>query len=361
MKKILVIAFSVILLASCIEDPLNIEDNVITKMDNYLYYNKYNAEKKISEVWRIKIDDTTDNRLISEKAQIWCSPVNSIMLFNEFSYISTCNLDGKNRVKSALPCDFSFLSPNGYNVVYLKRSSESIPANKFVLNCTKTSFAWKRDSIAFVDYGYFSPDGNLFYTIATDQESDTTAIIGCYDFQADTYKEIGRIIAPSFNESSWAEPLQVSPDGSKLVLSASIGRYWGVIKQISIYDLKTKKLSNIEYDNYGNTGYESYLPKWSPEGTKIAFLNFDGYIYVIDADGRNRKALCRYSSKDQAFNSFGNFQWSSDGSYIVYIYASNVVGNRYYEIRKYNFADGSDIPLAWSAEPIGPIYFPTFK
>jgi Tol biopolymer transport system component len=53
-----------------------------------------------------------------------------------------------------------------------------------------------------------------------------------------------------------------------------------------------------------------FSPAWSPDGTRIAFLGNDDGLYLIDANGRNRRRLNgRYGSR---------LSWSPDGSQLAF-------------------------------------------
>lgn len=62
------------------------------------------------------------------------------------------------------------------------------------------------------------------------------------------------------------------------------------------------------------------LPAWSPDGSKIAFVNQRGHIAVMDADGRHLHPLTT-GPTDDAYPS-----WSPDGSRIAYSSSSLVAG-----------------------------------
>jgi len=66
------------------------------------------------------------------------------------------------------------------------------------------------------------------------------------------------------------------------------------------------------------TGYDEYLPTWSPDGGKIAFYCYpdspaNAEVYVMNADGSNRTRL----TWDPAWD--GHPTWSPDGSRIAFV------------------------------------------
>jgi TolB protein len=61
-------------------------------------------------------------------------------------------------------------------------------------------------------------------------------------------------------------------------------------------------------------------PKWSPDGTRIAFFWTTGRtaLWVMDADGRNARDLT------EAWDHGMNFCWSPDGEELVYLWKGNL-------------------------------------
>ncbi|MBS7410776.1 MAG: PD40 domain-containing protein, partial [Muribaculaceae bacterium] len=68
---------------------------------------------------------------------------------------------------------------------------------------------------------------------------------------------------------------------------------------------KTGQLSNVTRLTNGTERYEN--PRWSPDGSKIAFtkLGYEG-VLVMDADGANKKVI------SQGAGEGFEFKWSID-------------------------------------------------
>lgn len=91
-----------------------------------------------------------------------------------------------------------------------------------------------------------------------------------------------------------------SPDGMKIAFCVASDRpahIWVVNADGS----GLTRLSGRRQDDCG--------PDWSPDGSKIAFHNFGGGLFVMDADGSNRRRLVLGHSE--------NPSWSPDGTRIA--------------------------------------------
>ncbi len=97
-----------------------------------------------------------------------------------------------------------------------------------------------------------------------------------------------------------------APDGNRLVYSncQSASRCG-----LSVYDLKTKSIAMITTDNGAS-------PQWSPTGDKILYQADSGNgninVFVVNADGSNRKQLTTGKSND------GQPTWSRDGNFVFW-------------------------------------------
>lgn len=99
-----------------------------------------------------------------------------------------------------------------------------------------------------------------------------------------------------------------SPDGTKLL--------YGLYYNDSRLDIVVKDLSTGYYTVLRSTGYNIY-PRWSPDGTEIAFSCADHlegtyHIYKMDADGGNITQLTTGGWINR------HPDWSPDGSQIVF-------------------------------------------
>jgi len=95
---------------------------------------------------------------------------------------------------------------------------------------------------------------------------------------------------------------------TKRMLAFSLAQ--GVRNDIFIADLTTSALYNVTKE----TPFGGVEPRWSPDGTRIAYVcgEYEPDICVIDADGSNYTQLTSHPSRDI------NPVWSPDGSAIAY-------------------------------------------
>ena len=114
-----------------------------------------------------------------------------------------------------------------------------------------------------------------------------------------------------------------SPDGTEVVFSASDGNdppvYRIYVKDVS--SGATTLLRTPDYCDEESCVHGGWGPTWSPDGTKIAYVNkrewLGGggdecyYVSVMNADGSDQRLLFA--------NSYGPSSWSPDGERIMFV------------------------------------------
>jgi len=106
----------------------------------------------------------------------------------------------------------------------------------------------------------------------------------------------------------------LSSDGKKLLYSQESGRYSQNLEySILVLDMDSKEIREI------GSGIN---PAWSPDGSKIAYIQYDG-IYVMNADGNQNKLIFDvYLHSRHAYQGFTHNppypRWSPDGEYLIY-------------------------------------------
>ncbi|MBV9209780.1 MAG: PD40 domain-containing protein, partial [Acidobacteria bacterium] len=124
-----------------------------------------------------------------------------------------------------------------------------------------------------------------------------------------------------------------SPDGLKIVFQSFRSNIPGrpnSFQQVYVMDADGSNQTPLTTDVNG-----AYFARWSPDGSKIAFLSLrtgNYEIYVMNPDGSNQTRVTQTSVTDF------DYQWSPDGSKIIYGLSEDI-----YVIK----ADGSN--LTWLA------------
>jgi Tol biopolymer transport system component len=146
-------------------------------------------------------------------------------------------------------------------------------------------------------------------------------------------------------ENSLKDELSWSPDGTEIAFVSDRDHLpfdpWSPKNPMDIYVMKSDGTNFVRLTNNDDFDYE---PRWSPDGTKIAFSasrgTSNGGIYLMNADGSNQTRLIE-----------GRFAaWSPDGTQIAFydnynIRAINTNGTNLTQIT-YKTSNYHD--LAWS-------------
>ncbi len=100
---------------------------------------------------------------------------------------------------------------------------------------------------------------------------------------------------PEFNVSDIWRP-SISPDGTKIAFVSTAQGF--PLNQIWLVDADGKNFVNLTRDGQGH----SEFPSWSPDGSQIAFHRYvpngQGDIYVMDANGSNKRNVTNSSTGD---------------------------------------------------------------
>ena len=114
-----------------------------------------------------------------------------------------------------------------------------------------------------------------------------------------------------------------SPDGTRLAFTTGCGPHCATAEDLysGLYVVDIAHGT----DRLVVPGTEIYAPAWSPDGTRIAYVQSDGMfsrMFVVNEDGSGRKPVTRGRSP------VGQPSWSPDGSRIVYesLYRLFIVG-----------------------------------
>ena len=138
----------------------------------------------------------------------------------------------------------------------------------------------------------------------------------------------------SFGEvDRWATP---SPDGTRLVFATSRGSPTPGLA-IARLDLGTGLLTSL--------GVYGVSPRWSPVADTIAYLDVDGRIKVLQADGTGLRSI---TPAGRAFDI--GLDWSTDGQWIL--------ARDAYAINLIRVATGVILPLGYTTAMSVPVWRP---
>ncbi|MFV2044501.1 MAG: hypothetical protein ACC700_14865 [Anaerolineales bacterium] len=121
----------------------------------------------------------------------------------------------------------------------------------------------------------------------------------------------------------WPDWIDWSPDGSQIVFSARGSEGGAALINIYLFDLEAVELTNLTVGK-GTENSEFFSPRWSPDGTQIAFhgLSSDGFdIMLIQPDGSNFRELTDWDFRGEAFfpGTAMPPQWSPDGERLAFL------------------------------------------
>ena len=176
--------------------------------------------------------------------------------------------------------------------------------------------------------GAASPDGLLLAAAVANNEFQSLTLV--------TFNREQMYVspmAPPERNCSYQSPTWL-PDGSGLVFAANCKGKFAIYRaDIQYYNIPSDdyvaaQLTNIR-DLTNTPTVDNYLPRVSPDGTKIVFSSNrdgEGDLYVINIDGTGERRLTTGGRDD------GSASWSPDGTEIVF--DSNRDGD--YELYKMN-------------------------
>jgi Tol biopolymer transport system component len=130
-----------------------------------------------------------------------------------------------------------------------------------------------------------------------------------------------------------------SPDGQRIAFNSVRDGNW----EIYVMDADGSHVTRLT--NYQN---EDFFPTWSPDGTRIAFISYRGQygptINIMNADGSQ--------VIDTNVNASPPFDWSPDGSKIVFSYGTDifVMDADGTHVRKLISTPTDDIEPNWSPD-----------
>ena len=148
----------------------------------------------------------------------------------------------------------------------------------------------------------FSRDGKRLIYVQTEQQANIQGI----KFDLKSEKTIGEIFSITRGDRRVVRP-QLSPDGKQFVMR---------VPRRTQDDIVVVNRDGKEWRDLTNDQFFDRYPRWSPDGKHIAFTSdrTGRYeIWVMDADGTNLRQLTFDSRGDTSFP-----VWSANGSQIIF-------------------------------------------
>ena len=285
---------------SCGDDTVN---NITTAPDFDIYLVKRDIQNSIYTTYTIK-SDGTDYKLFNDSLAVSNYSYRNRILLSRGDYsvdrIYIADYDGRNMTEIPLGQNIIFyynLSPDARKLFFI---SQYPGYYLYTMNTDGT------EKVLLTEIPYnsfknakFSPNGRL---IAYFEHSyHQFAIKLLVSNTSGTYK---KVMKDSINSSAGVA-LDWSPDGSRIIyhdygLNEPVGK-------ICVVDTSNRNITVLA---------DGYFPYWSPNGSKICFINLNGTnteIFLMDQDGSNVTSV----SNIPGISPY-NIKWSKDGMRILY-------------------------------------------
>jgi Tol biopolymer transport system component len=251
-------------------------------------------------IWIMDADGGNKKRLIEGGEYPCFSPDGTKILylrsFNVNDDIWIINTDGSNNIQltDGDYCKYPGFSPDGTMIAYIEDAYNYI-------SIMKNDGSGKIQITPAYDYVMdwdFSPDGTKIVFTAT-AGSEDNYIPDIYLIEIDETK-----ITNLTNDDYYDYTARISPDGNKIIYLSHTESGFLTLNMMDI-DATNKIILTQDAD-------ASFNPLFSPDGSKIAFHR-NGQLNIMDNDGKNILNLA------EIVNNFYDFGFSPDGSKLVYV------------------------------------------
>lgn len=243
------------------------------------------------------------------------SPDGKKIVFVRDGNIFTINTDGSSRKQLTTDgrCSWPKWSPDGKKISFTRSSALMESPDLYVINANGSGEIKLAKGVVRTEW---SPDGSKIAFVRGRSDGGNTAKI--YLISASGGDE--RMLPPG--ESGDANGPAWSLDGKSIVFSSFDGYKKGEIYVVSSDGTGLRKLTT---EKGAQIGKWQYLPKWSPDGKKIAFIvsSVEPFgaggreaadVVVMNADGGNPRVLTHLSSGRMAVD----LVWLSDSKTIAF-------------------------------------------
>jgi eukaryotic-like serine/threonine-protein kinase len=148
------------------------------------------------------------------------------------------------------------------------------------------------------------------------------------------------------NDSLWKFSVDISPDGSQIVYARSRSRrpfsFPLELFTISTFGGTSRKIADA-----------GIAPRWSPDGTSIAYLSRGITLWLMNADGSNKRLVI----KDSSGGGRVSVGWSPDGKSLAWLRTFTGATGSYQEIIIHNLETGKERQVTHEKKNIDEVYW----
>jgi serine/threonine protein kinase len=148
------------------------------------------------------------------------------------------------------------------------------------------------------------------------------------------------------NDSLWKWVADISPDGSQIAYSQGTSRQ-PYSFPVQIFTISTLGGSSKKLADRGNG------PRWSPDGTSIAYITAGQSLWIMDEDGGNKRMVLR----DSIGGGRVSAAWSPDGKSLAWLRTLLGTAGLYEEIIIREIETGKERQLTHDQKNIDEVYW----
>lgn len=168
-----------------------------------------------------------------------------------------------------------------------------------------------------------SPDGTKVVYVNTIGDGSCGDKVGSSVVVFDVATQSNTIVAQVFDDSTWADLPNWSPDGNTILFTLIHYTAQGDFIGSELYTVPAA--GGVEPTNVGGAGSSAFHGVYSPDGGTIAFgANDNTSLSLMDPDGTNVRVLAGTDHSTQYGPSYP--MWSPDGQHLSYAYWRTIPG-----------------------------------